>query len=420
MKKIILLVVLLIVIIPVFFLYHRSTSPSGIVEKQADISIEQNILLYPLSGEVTFKATPNDTFQQATASPTIIPNQAIVHTNIGKASVLLPDNSTISLENNTEITVNYSKKTTSIYQGIGTTYHRVEKLLSGSTYQVQTAGTLAAVRGTKFAVKYDTKSKKTKIAVTENKVEVATLPKTPDVAIESMLVESGKTISVEIPIVTEGQAKPSLLSVVDTNNDTEMRGIVETENKIDKQLEVLKKESSDEQDFRKKMKRVLFNDIKEDISSQETQQDGGVLQKSDEQKKVQQPETVTTQKTSQPEEVTTKPKEEVTKPKEETTKPVIKEPIIITKMGEEEFFTTFESLFIKYFYIDDTDDSVCTVNVTPQERVNIVTKFAESKGYSFVKTTLLSFAEAIDTYCARKDKDVKAKLQARFDDEYPF
>lgn len=88
-------------------------------------------------------------------------------------------------------------------------------------------------------------------------------------------------------------------------------------------------------------------------------------------------------------------------------------------MDEEKFFTQFEPLFIKYFYIDDID-TACLVRVSPNERVKIVTDFAVSRGYPFTKVTLPSFAQAINEYCVNKDASVKIKLQARFDDEYPF
>lgn len=412
MKKITLLVGFLVVLVSVLFWYYQSNNGNQLSEIKTDTSIktEQSILLYPLSGDVSFKITPDGTFQKATTSPTIIPNQAIVHTGVGKASVLLPDNSSISLDNNTEITVNFSEKNTSIYQSMGATYHRVEKLLSGETYQVQTAGTLAAVRGTKFAVKYDAKSKKTKIAVTENKVEVATIPKavgtTTQPVVESVMVEAGKTVSVEtLAVITK--EKPSAMQVVDTNKDPEMRVYVEEQKKVDIQIDTLKKEATSEEEFRREIKRVLFDD-KEDGSLKDTEENN---------KEVKEVETIKKDEPVKVEE-TTKPKE-VVNPEEVVKPEVVETPVVLNNVSEEEFFTAFEPLFIKYFYVDDTDD-VCTVKVTPEGRVKAVTSFADSKGYSFTKATLLSFAQEIDGYCVTKDKTMKAKLQARFDDEYPF
>ena len=415
MKKITILFGLLIVLISAFFWYYKSNKTieiSNIIpSSQNDISI----LLYAESGDVSFKTKPDGDFQKVVSSPTSIPNQSIIHTNTGKASVLLPDNSTISLDNNTEITVNYSPKKTSIYQSAGATYHRVSKLISGQEYQVQTQGTLAAVRGTKFAVKYDTKNKKTKIAVTESKVEVSTIPKnegttTPKVT-ENILVEAGKTVSVLENLALTPSVGKSALQVVDTNNDSEMNIYVEKEKKIDLQLENIKKDNPNQEDFRKEMKRLLFND-KEDDKSKNDDQDKQEIDNNTEndsyKKEVKDIEVI---------------KKDEVKKTEEVEKPIIKEEIKETlqvqKMGEEEFFTVFEPLFIKYFYIDDTD-SVCNLKISPIDRVKAVASFASSKGYPFVKESLTSFAEEIDKYCINKDKDTKTRLQGRFDDEYPF
>jgi hypothetical protein len=351
----------------------------------------------------------------------MIPNQSIVHTNKGKASVLLPDNSSISLDNNTEITVNYTPQAISVYQNLGTTYHRVEALITGKTYQVQTAGTLAAVRGTKFAVKYDTKTKKTKIAVTEHKVEVSSLPKTigtTTIPAETVFVEEGKTVSVEIK---EGpqQGKPAPLAVIDTNKDPEMKAYVEMEKKVDVEFDAIKKEHSDKEDFRKEMKRVIFDDIEDEgLDTMEVQEESDI----DEKKQEDAPKSV--EKPKQETKAEQRDIEEVEREVENTTKPTQETVqnngnIPITKMNEEEFFNAFEPLFIKYFYLDEVD-SLCTLKVAPDERVRIVSSFAQSKGYPFMKPTLQPFAVALDDYCKIKDKGMKERLQSRFDDEYPF
>ncbi len=419
MKRIIPIVILLVAVLSIFVWYYQSTK----VSKKSDIQnllvdkTEKLILLYPLSGDVSFKIKEGGIFEKATTSPTIIPNQSIVHTDNGKASVLLPDNSSISLDNNTEITVNFSEKNTSIYQSFGATYHRVEKLLSGSSYQVQTAGTLASVRGTKFAVRYDRISKKTKVAVTENKVEVSTVSKTiggtPKTE-EVIILGTGKTVIVETDVKISPE-QPSRMSMADTVNDTEMRNWVDEQKKDDDILDNLKKETSQEKDFRTELKRVLFNDTESETPQniEKTTATDSIIKE-------------------EVKEVTPEKKDEVIKTDTTKTDTIIKttditatpkpvvSTVIVNKMSEEEFFNLFEPLFMKYFYIDDTDDVICSVNAKGAERVRIVTSFAESKGYPFEKPSLLSFAQAIDEYCVKKDNVVKARLQARFDDEYPF
>jgi hypothetical protein len=422
MKRIIPLAILLVALISAFMWYHSTTTKVEVGQEVASESkevavIDQFILLYPESGEVLFKINPNDEFKKATTSPTIIPNQSIVHTGKGKASVLLPDNSSISLENDTEITVNYTPQAISVYQYLGTTYHRVEALITGKTYQVQTAGTLAAVRGTKFAVKYDTKTKKTKIAVTEHKVEVSSIPKTvgtTTIPAQTVFVEEGKTVSVEIKEGTQ-LGKPAPLAVIDTNKDPEMKAYVEMEKKVDDEFDALKKEHSDKEDFRKEMKRVLFDDEDDDLPKElEKKAEERTENKEELQKEIPDLET-REQEDETNDEVITKPNPLI---KTDEVERVTNVPVV-TKVSEEEFFNAFEPLFIKYFYLDEVD-SLCTIKVAPEERVRIVSSFAQSKGYPFTKPTLQPFAVALDEYCKIKDKGMKERLQGRFDDEYPF
>lgn len=420
MKRIFPISILLVALIFAFVWYHKSINNNPKLEPITETSnqVEQTILLYPESGDVSFKATPNEEWKSVTVSPTVIPNQAIVKTEIGKASVLLPDNSTISLDNNTEITVNYSKESISIYQTIGTTYHRVEALLSGSTYQVQTAGTLAAVRGTKFVVKYDAKTKKTKVAVTENKVQVSTITKpigTSTPVEESILVEQGKTASVE---TREGipREKHKPILVIDTDKDIEMKSIINKNKQLDIKINGIKKESSNKEEYRKEVKRIMFDD-KDDGSTKEIEKmnEEKLEKTTDNATPVKETEQATTIRSDD-----TNTGSVIQKTTTGTiTQPAIVAPTIVIKVSEEEFFNAFEPLFIKYFYLDEVD-TPCDVKVTPEERVRTVVAYGESKGYPFTSTTLLSFAQEIDKYCIRKDASVKTKLQSRFDNEYPF
>lgn len=439
MKKIMLVVVSLIVLMVVgiwYFLFTSQTSHS--IQSEANqIKNEQQILLYAESGDVSFKTNTASEFQKVINSPTTIPNQSVVHTDIGKASVLLPDNSTISLENNTEIIVNYSSNKTSIFQNFGVTYHRVQKLITGSIYQVQTEGTLAAVRGTKFAVRYDKTTKKTKIAVTESKVEVSSLPKfngTTTPVGESILLEAGKMVSVDSPLATDFNTMKSVSSmkVSDTSNDKEMNDVVEKQKDTDVKIETIKKSSINKEDFRKEMRRVLFEDKKEGVSENieqtELRKD---IKKSTENKENAKEDVVEEKKVIKENkrgdvarkiEPVTEQNREIASLKEDTPTFSTQNDIsTVKKMTEDEFFPLFETLFIKYFYIDDVErDSACSVKVTPEERVKIVTSFAKNSGNPFESATLQSFAVAVDEYCRNGNKDMKVKLQSRFDDEYPF
>lgn len=100
-----------------------------------------------------------------------VPNNTYIKTKRALAHIILSDNSMISLDANTEIQIRINAQNTTIYQTIGNTWHRVQKLLKGSNYEVETPTSLATVRGTKFNVEV-AQNKDTKILVTENTVDV--------------------------------------------------------------------------------------------------------------------------------------------------------------------------------------------------------------------------------------------------------
>ncbi len=389
-----------------------------------------NILLYPESGNVTFKYSGSNIFQVATSSPTIIPNQTIVHTNIGKATVLLPDNSMITLDNNTEITINYSPTKTSVYQTLGTTYHRVQALVTGDTYQVQTPGTLAAVRGTKFAVKYDDKTKKTKVAVTEHKVEVSTIPPGSQVTgnvtplVETITLEEGKTVTVA-SVTKLPEKGESAMQVVETTKDDDMRVWVDVNKKDDIKLEEIKVKVKDVEDLRVEMKKEFFKDEKvetkiEKVETKKEDSKNDVTQNREDTKITEDKKTETINTDSTKKESTdTKTTTNTPTVKADTTSVVNVPVTTIKKMAEDEFYSAFNDLFIKYFYLDD-NDTPCMSGVTADYRIKAVTTFANSNGYPFTSATLASFAQAIDSYCSNKDSSVKVKLQGRFDDEFPY
>lgn len=410
-------VVLILVVVGSYFYQANKAKPIDEVTTKEPVTMkEESILLYPESGDVSFKVTPDADFQVATTSPTSIPNKTIVHTGVGKASILLPDNSILSLDNNTEVTVNYGDQGTSIYQSLGSTYHRVQALLTGKTYQVQTAGTLAAVRGTKFAVTYDAKVKKTKVAVTEHAVEVSTIPKATGTGAvpkpEVMTLEEGKMVSVVDEIKTTTTGTPvSQMVVTDTEKDKEMNAFINEEMKVDEKMDSLMKTTPNQGDLRNEIKRSMFNDegdvpktIDVTIPVKETT--------------VESPKTEVRTTTETPKTTTVTPVRTTTQPSPKTEATVTNTTVV--KMDEETFFNQFEPMFIRYFYVDDTPDSACDQKVTPEQRVSTVATFAKNNGYPFTTTSLLSFAQAIDAYCKNKDDSTKERLQSRFNDEYPF
>lgn len=500
MLKSTIIIAIILLIIYVFGVLYLTNLDSP-KKKMGATSTTKKILLYTENVDVTFKVPGSQTFQRATSSPIAIPNQTTVHTKTGKVSVLLPDNSIISLDKNTEITISQSGKDTSIYQTLGLSYHRVEKLISGSSYQVKTPGTLAAVRGTKFAINYDEEKKKTKVSVTESKVQVSTIPKTtgtstaPLPPVETVIIEEGKTVSVDT-VVDAKIGAPSAMKVVETEKDKEMQVWTNTNKEDDIKLENIKKEiekenqdnkkesengvekveskEADKEEARKEIKRVLFDDTTSDkIEKEELKEepkDESVLEKiknilidtlnpetnndeatttekkdgiSDEIKNGTTTEEIKTEtkedttQTAQPDTLVNQETNNITPntntisggggsyssggttlnstpPETKKTTPIIS----IRTLGEEEFFDIFNNMFSKYFYVDETD-STCLLKITPEERVRVVKSYAINSGYP-IGTDLLPFAQAIDSYCNKKDNATKIKLQNRFDDDFPF
>jgi hypothetical protein len=373
-----------------YFFFHKSAA------QNAMSSSESSVLLYVEEGDVSYYNPGMSGYQKATTSPVILLEGAKVSTGLGVATVLFPDNSSARLDHYTDITVSYKKDSVSIFQTAGTTYHRVEAVVTGGKYEVGTPGTLAAVRGTKFAVKYDKNQKVTKVAVTEHKVEVTKFETingtTTDKVLEKTSVEEGKTVRVHENL--QGTST-SRLEVLETNNDADMKAWVDKNKDRDTEVESIKKETSSKSEARVEIKKTIIEE-KANTSPQET--------------------TPKETKTETPVKDTTPTKTEEVKnkpvPVDTTSAPV-------KKIDEEAFFTKFDDLFVTYFYLDDKD-STCDLKVTPAERVRIVTSYAVSSGYPFTSTTLLNFATAIDSYCTNKDASVKAKLQTRFDTDYPF
>jgi hypothetical protein len=404
MPKIVLGVLVLACVFGAIYYFTQSGRHAGgsFASPSSALSSDQPILLYVESGDVSYKTTPDGQLIKATTSPTEIPNKTTVHTDNGKASVLLPSNSSFSIGANTEVVINYTQTKTSLFQNFGSTYHRVEALTSGQSYEVQTPGTLAAVRGTKFAVNYNPTTKKTKVAVTEHTVDVMRLnvPAGGASSTNELVMTEGKTAVV----VNAESGAPSPvnggMSTITTANDGEMSTWVGSNRQEDAALDKIKEDAKKSNvDLRTEMRKVLFND-------------------SGDHKEVE----------SAPgkDEDTPSPNSPVVPPTKATTdtNPVINivAPKVVAptvRIDDDTYFSKFNDMFVMYFYLDDTD-STCSVRLSPTERVAKVTAYAVDNGRPITSTSLLSFAQAIDAYCTTKDPSVKAKLQARFDDEFPY
>ncbi len=415
----IIIVGLILVAVGVYFtLVNKKVQPLISAE-------DASVLLYVEDGDVSYKTEEMDTFQKATTSPTLISNNTLVYTGLGHASILFPNNSSVSLDQYTELKVTYADKKVTLFQTLGVTYHRVEALVTGATYEVETPGTVASVRGTKFAVKYDKKTKETKVAVTESKVQVSTFTplssgsSTKEIK-ETLLLEEGKTARMK----EVRQATEKAIVVDETEKDEEMKVWVEVNKKRDAVIDTLKTEMVDKQEARVELKSMLRGEKEwdeerykkesieeEDSTEEETtastkiEEDRTVKKGADEERKESKEE-------QSKKEVKEETKKESTTSSTGSTRPIV-------KMNEEAFFDRFNTMFINYFYLDE-QDSACSVKLSPSERVSSVTSFAKESGYPFSSPNLLDFAQEVSAYCDRKNADVKVKLQGRFDVEFPY
>jgi hypothetical protein len=386
-------------------------------QKKESLSMDKEILLYTNDGEVMYKNPGDVTFQKTKASPTAVLTGSQVVTKQGHATILFPDNSSVDLDTNTSLTLTYSDKKIFLYQTLGNTYHRVEALVNGSTYQVETPNTLAAVRGTKFAVTFNKETNETKIAVTEHKVQVSTTVESPTIATSTITLEEGKTVRVDASKTgTSTTTANGQFFVTDTTKDKEISSWVERNKERDTKMEELKSKNQNKEDIRAEFEKVLQSDSAENVDTKadsahlEGQVEESLVSKRDSAKEVVQKEAARKDES---------PKPAVTQREVKTPVEIKPSTTIVKKLDEEVFFDKFNTLFINNFYLDEKDGA-CDITNTPDERVRTVTLYATESGYPFSSKTLLSFATAIDTYCKHKDPAVKAKLQAQFDVELPF
>jgi len=136
---------------------------------------ELTAILYKESGEVSVKQ-PDGAYVLMNLDEMPVISGTAVKTKIGLAHVILPDNSVMSISENTEVVVEFENKSTSITQIIGKTWHRVESVIFGNSYSVETPSTLATVRGTEFGVEVDAAQVST-VNVVDSVVEVSQIEK---------------------------------------------------------------------------------------------------------------------------------------------------------------------------------------------------------------------------------------------------
>lgn len=418
MKYTIYLGLLLVVIFGFYFYFNKDTKSDSYVSPKSS----KGIILYKEKGDVYIKNKGEEVVTPVGVNSLEIKNQSeIITGSSSRASVLLPDNSMISLSENTSITINYGEYGTSVFQSLGQTYHRVQKLVTGKSYEVQTPSTLAAVRGTKFAILYDGATKKTKIAVTENLVAVSRIKKIAGVSTTTLespvLVGEGNAANVNEYKAGETK-KESQVEIVSISDSPEVSSWVNENKTVDVKFDEFKNdlEKGDVETFREKVDQILDNnDTKKDIAEKKVEE-------------FKKDEVIDTKKTEdlKKEEVKTdteKRIEEETKPKEEVKKPEVVKPVTTGNIkkyaSEEDFLTAFDDLLIKYFYIDD-EEEVCEITLSPEGKTRESLGLAEANGKTFNTTNILNLATKIKNYCALgSDAKDRAILQSEFEAVMP-
>jgi hypothetical protein len=173
-----------------------------------------NFVLIKEKGEVEYKVKDNGNYIGFTGDEISIPTGSTVKTKLDAlAHILMPDNSLISLDKDTELKVDITDAGNKFNQLVGSTWHRVEKVASGS-YQVNTPNALATVRGTIFGVELSAiPDELTGVYVVESKVDVESkiddslTELTPKQLIEIGSEKIGKIIRKGILIDPGGQGR---------------------------------------------------------------------------------------------------------------------------------------------------------------------------------------------------------------------
>jgi hypothetical protein len=132
------------------------------------------ITIYREEGSVMFKPEGGE-YVEITEEEKNIPNHSFVKTSgDGLAEIVLPDNSMISLSNDTEMQINFDANI-NVVQSIGKAWFRVQKLAGKKEFTVESPTAIASVRGTIFGVEHTNAIDPDVIYVTDSEVEIAEL-----------------------------------------------------------------------------------------------------------------------------------------------------------------------------------------------------------------------------------------------------
>ncbi len=430
MKKIGIALLGVLVAGALFFVFTSKTGPNG-QPIENGLTDKDLITLYWESGDVFFT---NKGVQEARlnkdSSSVIIQTGSQVRTTEGSAYVLFPDNSMMSIDKNTIVTIEYSKEKVSILQTLGNTYHRVKTLESGQQYEVRTPGTLAAVRGTKFAVFFDNKTKKSNVKVTESKVSVKKLDSTKPlkdapVVLEEVVVEEGSQVDVpDTSIQITRPLAPTRMGEKDKRDSgwMEKNEIVDEatekpENRrefIEKMIEEVKKQKEGMND---KEKMDALRDRVKKFKQEKGIQDDSVSEEDN--SKVLVARKTTDDAILKPLLVDTKPADDTPSLSDDENLPPL-DPSMSD--SDDPFVLEFDRRYEYWFPIYSDKATLCSrVNpLTPEIlKARLIAFETTYKGTVPNKDGILNFLRALKLFCSSTDTDNRI-LDEGYTENYPF
>jgi hypothetical protein len=174
-----------------------------------------NLVVHKDVGTVSFKAESGD-YVLIEKDSQEIPNHSFVKTGSdGLAHVVLPDESMISLAENTEMQINFEDKETKVLQTLGNAWYRIKKLSGTKEFNVETPTAVASVRGTIFGVET---AEVELVYVTESSVEISQLVKEGENAKRENTELLGENKLAEIGLFSTG--KPEITDIPEDKRQT--------------------------------------------------------------------------------------------------------------------------------------------------------------------------------------------------------
>lgn len=160
-----------LVILLVIFVVIGAIFGASLFVKEKQESAKFNLIKE--AGSIHYKKLAEDTYIELNESEIDLESGYFIKTDENSfARIFLPDNSMISLDEKTEIELQFNGNSVDINQLIGKSWNRVQTVTNGGSYTVNTPNTIAAVRGTIFGVGVDNDDH-SRVFVEESKVDIS-------------------------------------------------------------------------------------------------------------------------------------------------------------------------------------------------------------------------------------------------------